>query len=108
MLEPLNHALRATEDYPKKPSFVTFSAKLFLVLAVVAAGFCLYTATAVVLFPRMVQTQCKADTILVMGAAQYNGVPSPVFQHRLDKAFDLYRQGCGSWERLSHSETSPR
>ncbi len=28
-----------------------------------------------------------------MGAAQYNGVPSEVFQARLDHAFDLYEQG---------------
>lgn len=34
-----------------------------------------------------------ADTIVVMGAAQYNGTPSPVFQWRLQHALDLYRQG---------------
>lgn len=35
----------------------------------------------------------QADAILVLGAAQYNGRPSPVFQARLDHAIDLYRAG---------------
>ncbi len=34
-----------------------------------------------------------ADAIVVLGAAQYNGTPSPVFQGRLDHALLLYRQG---------------
>jgi len=34
-----------------------------------------------------------ADAIVVLGAAQYNGVPSPVFQGRLDHAALLWRQG---------------
>ncbi len=35
----------------------------------------------------------EADAIIVMGAAQYNGRPSPVFQARLDYALGLYRDG---------------
>jgi uncharacterized SAM-binding protein YcdF (DUF218 family) len=34
-----------------------------------------------------------ADAIVVLGAAQYNGRPSPVLKARLDHAFDLYRKG---------------
>ena len=34
-----------------------------------------------------------ADAIVVLGAAQYNGVPSPVFKARLDHADFLYRNG---------------
>jgi uncharacterized SAM-binding protein YcdF (DUF218 family) len=34
-----------------------------------------------------------ADAIVVLGAAQYNGVPSPLFQRRLDHAIQLYRDG---------------
>lgn len=33
------------------------------------------------------------DAIIVMGAAQYNGVPSPVYEARLSHAVDLYLQG---------------
>lgn len=32
----------------------------------------------------------KADAIVVMGAAQYDGVPSPLFKNRLDHAQSLY------------------
>jgi uncharacterized SAM-binding protein YcdF (DUF218 family) len=32
-----------------------------------------------------------ADAIIVFGAAQYYGRPSPVYRARLDHAFDLYR-----------------
>jgi len=35
----------------------------------------------------------SADAIVVFGAAQYSGRPSPVYRARLDHAFDLYRQG---------------
>jgi uncharacterized SAM-binding protein YcdF (DUF218 family) len=34
-----------------------------------------------------------ADVIIVLGAAQYNGRPSPVFRARLDHALDLYHRG---------------
>jgi vancomycin permeability regulator SanA len=35
----------------------------------------------------------RADLIIVLGAAQYDGTPSPVFQGRLDHAVLLYQQG---------------
>jgi uncharacterized SAM-binding protein YcdF (DUF218 family) len=34
-----------------------------------------------------------ADAIVVFGAAEYSGKPSPVFRARLDRAFELYEQG---------------
>ena len=34
-----------------------------------------------------------ADAIVILGAAQYNGHPSPVLKARLDHAVDLYRKG---------------
>jgi uncharacterized SAM-binding protein YcdF (DUF218 family) len=34
-----------------------------------------------------------ASAIVVLGAAQYNGHPSPVLRSRLDHAIDLYREG---------------
>jgi len=34
-----------------------------------------------------------ADAIVVLGAAQYNGRPSPVLKARLDHALELYRRG---------------
>jgi uncharacterized SAM-binding protein YcdF (DUF218 family) len=35
----------------------------------------------------------RADVIVVLGAAQYNGKPSPVLRARLDQAIILYRAG---------------
>src|SRR5262245_39959405 len=35
----------------------------------------------------------RADAIIVLGAAQYNGTPSPVFQGRLDHTVLLWNQG---------------
>lgn len=34
-----------------------------------------------------------AEAVIVLGAAQYNGRPSPVLQARLDRAAELYRAG---------------
>lgn len=34
-----------------------------------------------------------ADAAVVLGAAQYNGTPSPVFRSRLDRALRLYEDG---------------
>ncbi len=33
------------------------------------------------------------DVIIVLGAAEYRGLPSPVLKRRLDHALELYRQG---------------
>jgi vancomycin permeability regulator SanA len=38
-----------------------------------------------------------ADAIIVLGAAQYNGDPSPVFKARLDHAAYLYDEGLADW-----------
>lgn len=35
----------------------------------------------------------KADAIVVLGAAQYNGHPTDVFRARLDRALELYQAG---------------
>ena len=47
-------------------------------------------------YPVSARPACAADTLLVMGAAQYDGVPSPAFARRLDRALELYNQGCAS------------
>jgi uncharacterized SAM-binding protein YcdF (DUF218 family) len=39
----------------------------------------------------------KADVVLVLGAAQYDGTPSPIFQARLRHAKDLYDQGVAPY-----------
>ena len=37
---------------------------------------------------------CRGGTALVLGAAQYDGRPSPAFTRRLDRAVELYASGC--------------
>ena len=48
---------------------------------------------ALVLYSGATPQLRKADAILVLGAAQYNGRPSPVLRARLDHALDLYGRG---------------
>ena len=60
----------------------------------------------------------NADAILVLGAAQYNGRPSPVLKARLDHAIKLYRDGhakkmvftggVGAGDTLSEGEVARR
>jgi uncharacterized SAM-binding protein YcdF (DUF218 family) len=38
-----------------------------------------------------------ADVIIVLGAAEYNGRPSPVLKLRLDHALDLYAEGMAPY-----------
>src|SRR5512134_4010849 len=49
-------------------------------------------AFVVVLLTAQVDERHEADAIVVLGAAQYNGRPSPVFQARLDHALRLYQE----------------
>jgi uncharacterized SAM-binding protein YcdF (DUF218 family) len=59
-----------------------------------------------------------ADAIVVMGAAQYNGRPSPVFKARLDHAAALFRRhlaprlvvagGVGSADTVSEADVGRR
>lgn len=60
----------------------------------------------------------RADAILVLGAAQYNGRPSPVLKARLDHGISLYKRGLatkmvftggvGAGDTLSEGEVSKR
>jgi uncharacterized SAM-binding protein YcdF (DUF218 family) len=43
-----------------------------------------------------IDDRTKADVIIVLGAAQYNGRPSPIFQSRLRHAEQLYEAGVAS------------
>jgi uncharacterized SAM-binding protein YcdF (DUF218 family) len=59
----------------------------FLLLAVVVSYLVAFVSVVVVSRQDLVR---PAPAILVLGAAQYNGKPSPVFKARLDHAADLY------------------
>ena len=65
------------------------SATLILVSAVLGWG---VTVVAVAVHANRRET-LPANAIVVLGAAQYNGRPSPVFRARLDHAAALYQRG---------------
>jgi len=46
-----------------------------------------------VLYVGATNNSSRADAIVVMGAAQYDGVPSPQLAARLDHALELFQQG---------------
>jgi uncharacterized SAM-binding protein YcdF (DUF218 family) len=61
---------------------------LLLVAAII------YTAGLVLVLVVSQQDQRESvDAIIVLGAAQYNGRPSPVLRARLDHALELYSEG---------------
>jgi len=66
--------------------------RLFAILLVVAAIYSVRIAYRIVRASDGDALR-KADAIVVFGAAEYAGRPSPVLKARLDHAFDLYLQG---------------
>ena len=61
---------------------------------ILLAAASIYTVALVVVLVVSQQDQRRpADAIVVLGAAQYNGRPSPVLRARLDHALQLYREG---------------
>jgi len=70
---------------------------LTIVLAVLLAALAVVGGTAVAVWRAAhvdgASRVDHADIILVLGAAEYDGTPSPVFQGRLDHAVLLFQQG---------------
>ena len=68
-----------------------------LVVVVVLAGIGLLAvagyATYRIWAQGSIDEQRPADAIVVLGAAQYDGRPSPIFAARLDHAVALYHAG---------------
>lgn len=60
---------------------------------VLLAGTIVYTVSLIMVLVVSQQDQRRpVDAIVVLGAAQYNGRPSPVLRARLDHALGLYRE----------------
>jgi uncharacterized SAM-binding protein YcdF (DUF218 family) len=65
-----------------------------VVLAAVLAALLLVGGTALAIWWTARQdARPRSDAIVVLGSAQYNGVPSSIFEARLEHALQLYRQG---------------
>lgn len=65
---------------------------LLLALAVGVAGWCRWVYAQIETYASLDQA-APADAIVVFGAAEYDGRPSPVYRARLDHALALYRRG---------------
>lgn len=65
-----------------------------IIVALGIASLACYAASFIAVFLTSRQDQRQpVDAIVVLGAAQYNGKPSPVLRARLDHAVDLYKEG---------------
>src|SRR5216117_1443401 len=64
-----------------------------ILLAVVLIGLVWAAVVVTVAIQAAHDEATSADAIVVLGAAQYNGRPSPVFRARLDHAAALYQRG---------------
>jgi len=73
---------------PARSVFLSAAGWLLFGVVVIWAG-----TVALIVAAGAVPSVRKADAILVLGAAQYNGRPSPVLQARLNRAISLYRRG---------------
>lgn len=65
-----------------------------LVLAVAAAVFFLTVTAVQVVHTASLQEIHPADAIVVFGAAEYSGRPSPVLRARLDRALELFHRSA--------------
>jgi vancomycin permeability regulator SanA len=64
-----------------------------LASAVVVIAICLALASVGIVQTAALEELHPANAIVVFGAAEYSGHPSPVYRARLDHAFDLYQRG---------------
>lgn len=65
--------------------------KIAILLSALAIAYVAFTFAEVWLAARRDEAR-TAEAIVVLGAAQFNGIPSPILRARLDHAFDLYER----------------
>lgn len=66
--------------------------KIFIFIFIFASLTFLFYHAYGVYSSSKIHSKQKTDAIIVLGAAQFNGQPSPVFQARLDHARELYEE----------------
>lgn len=66
--------------------------KIFIILLAITLGVFGWLFFQIITTGQSDQTE-HGDAIVVLGAAEYGGKPSPVFQARLDHAKELYEKG---------------
>ncbi len=80
-----------TDESANQPSQPRWWFRLLVLAIVAVASFLVVTAIQVVRTAALEEGR-PADAIVVFGAAEYSGRPSPVLRARLDHAFDLYER----------------
>ncbi len=68
-----------------------------VLMATVGLGAALAGTVVAIVRQGAIDEARPADAIVVLGAAQFNGVPSPVFAARLQHAVALYHQGIAKY-----------
>ncbi len=68
-----------------------------VLMATVGLGAALAGTVVAIVRQGAIDEARPADAIVVLGAAQFNGVPSPVFAARLQHAVELYHQGIAKY-----------
>jgi uncharacterized SAM-binding protein YcdF (DUF218 family) len=81
-----------TVEPAKRSGPVRWWLLLLTLLAVVLVSFFVSTASRIIQAASL-QEVPPADAIVVFGAAEYSGRPSPVLKARLDHALDLFHRG---------------
>src|SRR5690348_9798231 len=81
-----------TVEPAKRSGPVRWWLLLLTLLAVVLVSFFVSTASRIIQAASL-QEVPRADAIVVFGAAEYSGRPSPVLKARLDHALDLFHRG---------------
>jgi len=87
---------RPLSDPRRRTRRLTDLAVVAVVAAVATAGVAAY-ATYRVWAQGYTDEARPADAIVVLGAAQWDGVPSPVFRSRIDHAVALWKRGVAPW-----------
>lgn len=87
-----------------------FKFLLVILVIIIISWFCL---VGIIYYNAKIDDAQKADAIVVLGASQWGGRPSPVFQSRLDQAYKLYENdlankiiltgGVGQGEKISEA-----
>lgn len=72
-------------------TFLELARRVVIVVLITVVGLWLLSAIAVLVWSNKDEAR-PADAIVVLGAAQYAGHPSPVLKARLDHALDLWRR----------------
>ncbi len=81
-----------TDDVAKRPRIPRWSFRLSILFVFSVVLFLAITAVQVVHTASLEEIH-SADAIVVFGAAEYSGRPSPVLRARLDHALEVFHQG---------------